>query len=103
MVTAAQQGQHRSFGFINPAIYKLAGTRALHDTHRLTSHSPARFRGTACDEQTCGVQLLTTFDDQNPKMFGYTGQVTLRGYDNMSGVGTPRGQRFIAALRRLER
>jgi hypothetical protein len=33
----------------------------------------------------------------------YTGQVTARGYDNMTGVGTPNGLRFITALRRLER
>jgi hypothetical protein len=36
-------------------------------------------------------------------MFGYTGQVTLKGYDNMTGVGTPAGQQFITALRHLEK
>ena len=30
-------------------------------------------------------------------MFGYTGQVTLKGYDNMSGIGTPDGPNFIKA------
>ncbi len=35
-------------------------------------------------------------------MFGYTGQVTLKGYDNMTGLGTPNGQSFIAALRKIE-
>lgn len=35
-------------------------------------------------------------------MNGYTGQVTLKGYDNMTGLGTPNGQRFISALRTLE-
>lgn len=103
MVTAAQQGQSRPFGFTDPAIYKLAGTSALFDPLPLTSRSPALFRGMACDAHTCGVQLLTTSDDQNPGMFGYTGQVTLRGYDNMSGVGTPAGPRFIRALRTLEK
>ena len=42
-----------------------------------------------------------TFDDQNPKMKGYTGQVTLKGYDNMTGLGAPDGPNFIAALRKL--
>lgn len=53
----------------------------------------------------CGhppVQTLMTFDDQNPKMAGHTGQVTLKGYDNMTGLGTPDGPIFIAALRRIE-
>ena len=53
---------------------------------------PRRLRG----------KLLTTFDDQNPNMPGYTGQVTLPGYDNMTGVGSPDGPKFIAGLRRLE-
>ena len=35
-------------------------------------------------------------------MAGYTGQVTLKGYDNMTGIGTPHGQVFITALRGLE-
>jgi len=45
---------------------------------------------------------LITFDDQNPNMPGYTGQVTRKGYDNMTGIGTPNGQTFINALRKLE-
>ena len=103
IVIAAQQGQRTSFGLINPAFYKLGRTSAIHDALPLTSHSPALFRGTACDPTTCGAQVLTTFDDQSPSMFGYNGQVTLKGYDNMTGVGTPDGQAFLTALRRLER
>ena len=34
-------------------------------------------------------------------MAGYNGQVTRKGYDNMTGVGTPNGQNFITALRGL--
>ena len=48
---------------------------------------------------TCGLQVLTTFDDQSRNMFGYTGQVARRGYGNMSGIGSPNGQAFIKALR----
>jgi hypothetical protein len=55
----------------------------------------------ACSVRDCGIVSLTTFDDQSPSMFGYTGQVTLKGYDNMTGLGTPNGQRFIAALRKF--
>ncbi len=49
IVAAAQQGQKKPFGFINPAIYKLAGTSAFFDPLPLTSHSPALFRGIECD------------------------------------------------------
>lgn len=34
-------------------------------------------------------------------MAGYAGQLTLPGYDNMTGVGTPNDPDFIAALRKL--
>ena len=102
IVTAAQAGQPAAFGFLDPAIYKLAGTKTYFDPLPLTAKSPALFRGTACGRADCGDELLTTFDDQNPNMFGYTGQVTLPGYDNMTGVGSPNGPKFIAGLRGLE-
>ena len=31
LVADAQQGQKTTFGFVNPLIYRLAGTKALHD------------------------------------------------------------------------
>ena len=102
MVTAAQQGQPASFGLVNPALYQLAGTSALYDTLPLTSSSPVAYRGVACDPHDCGLWALTTFDDQSSGMFGYTGQVTLPGYDNMTGVGTPAGAAFISGLRSIE-
>jgi len=58
--------------------------------------------GVVCTAAFCGTTSLITFDDQNPGMRGYTGQVTLKGYDNMTGLGTPAGQQFITALRALE-
>jgi hypothetical protein len=61
----------------------------------------SKYRGIVCDQAVCGVLSLTTFDDQNWSMLGYTGQVTAPGYDTMTGVGTPNGQDFINALRDL--
>jgi subtilase family serine protease len=113
MVIAAQQGQKRPFGFINPAIYKLNKTKAFFDTLPLTNSSPPLFRGLECDlleffniclgpkTPAHRIPSLTTFDDQSPSMMGYTGQVTLKGYDNMTGLGVPNGQAFIEALRKL--
>jgi subtilase family protein len=102
LVAAAQQGQPASFGLVNPALYQLAGTSALHDALPLTSSSPAAYRGVACPPHDCGLWALTTFDDQSTKMYGYVGQVTLPGYDNMTGVGTPAGPAFISGLRSIE-
>jgi len=99
MVVAAQQGQVVPFGFINPAIYKLVGTSALYDTLPIGDYHTTAYRGVFCPTETCGAPILTTFDDQSFSMLFYTGQVTLPGYDNMSGVGTPNEPAFIKALR----
>ena len=99
MVAAAQQGQPASFGFINPAIYPLVGTQALQDALPVGDYHNARYRGVFCPAETCGAPVLTTFDDQSLSMLGYTGQVTLPGYDNMTGVGAPNEPALISALR----
>jgi hypothetical protein len=96
LVTTAQQGQPGSFGFLNPAIYALAGTSSYFATLPLNSRSPALWRGVATGT---GGRTLITFDNQDPS---YTRQVTLRGYDNMTGAGTPDGPKFIAGLRKLK-
>jgi subtilase family serine protease len=103
LVTDAQQGQPKPFGFLNPVLYKLYGTDAYHGTLPLTRHSPVRYRGVAlqCPPDTCRRDALVTFDDQNPHMAGYTGQVTLPGYDNMTGLGAPNGPAFIQHLRQF--
>ncbi len=103
LVAAAQQGMKVPFGFVNPVLYQLAGTSALHDALPLTAASPSLYRGTTCAIALCGGQELAIFDDQsNDKAAGFDGQVTLKGYDNMTGLGTPAGQSFITALRARE-
>jgi subtilase family serine protease len=101
IVTSAQQGQSVPFGFLNPVLYKLNNTNSYNATLPLSSASPALWDGTYCPAATCGANALTTFDDQSPNMINYTGQVTLPGYDNMTGLGTPNGPNFIMHLREL--
>jgi subtilase family serine protease len=102
IVADAQQGQHTAFGFTDPVLYRMTGTAAIHDILPSTSRTPGLFRGVVCPARYCYNVILATFDDQNPNMLGYTGQVTLKGYDNMTGIGTPNGQLFIQSLRALE-
>ncbi len=101
MVAAAQQGQARPFGFIDPVIYKLSKTPVIHDVLPMTSKTPVNDRQAYCDTYYCGVPMIAEFDDQSYDMGGYGGQVTLPGYDNMTGVGSPAGQAFITGLRKL--
>ena len=101
MIADAEQYQH-AFGFINPVLYKLAGTDAINDTLPITASTPSRYHGVACDVAMCGLLSYAQFDDESYSMLGYTGQVTRKGYNNMAGIGTPEGQNFIYALRALE-
>ena len=55
-----------------------------------------------CDDRLCGAKLLYR-STTRASLLGYSGQVTPKGYDNMTGVGTPNGQQFITALRHLEK
>jgi len=104
LVAAAQQGMKTPFGFINPVLYKLAGTSAFRDIRPVTAATPSLDEGTACDAALCGAQQLNVFDVQSDdKAEGYTGQVTAKGYDTMTGLGTPDGQAFITALRATEK
>src|SRR6202034_2257650 len=91
IIADAQQGQPTPVGFTDPALYRLNGTTALNDTLPSTSRTPGLYRGEACTDGFCGPLSLITFDDQSPTMPGYKGQVTLNGYDNMTGLGTPHG------------
>ncbi len=99
IVAAAQQGQSTSFGFVNPALYSLAGSNALNDTLPITASSPAAEQGVYCADQACAgaPPSVWTFDNQDPVK---TNQVTAKGYDTMTGVGTPNGQTFVNALRK---
>jgi subtilase family serine protease len=104
MVAAAQQGSKKPFGFLDPVLYKLAGTTAFRDVLPLTAATRALDRATSCPAADCGAQALLVFDVQSDDTAqGYTGQVTRKGYDDMTGLGTPNGQSFISALRSLEK
>ena len=100
LVADAEQ-YRRPFGFLNWGLYRLAGTHAVNDALPITGKSPSRYRGVACDEADCGVLSYFPFDVQSWSMTGYTGQVTRTGYDTMTGIGTPNGQNFVYALRRI--
>ena len=97
LVADAQQGQKSAFGFIDPLIYRLAGTLALHDILPVTASMPPQDRD-AWEPPSGGVgPAIDVFDSQQR---AYTQQVTAKGYDTMTGVGTPNGAAFLTGLRR---
>jgi subtilase family serine protease len=101
LVADAQQGQKSAFGFINPLIYHLAGTRAFHDILPVTASMPEQDRDAYLPSAgPLSPTSVNVFDSQER---AYTHQVTARGYDTMTGVGTPDGAAFISALRHAAR
>ncbi|HJP80729.1 MAG TPA: protease pro-enzyme activation domain-containing protein [Pseudonocardiaceae bacterium] len=102
MVAAADQGQPASFGFINPLLYSVYGGNAYHDPLPFTASTPTAYRhGYSPAIDFLGRNkpaYVATLDDQDPT---YTDQVTAKGFDTMTGVGTPNGQNFVNALRKV--
>ena len=101
IVADAEQGQPRNFGFLNPLLYSLAGSRAFHDILPVSSSQPQVDRAAYSTFSILSRQpappTVWVFDDQHP---GDTGQVTAAGYDTVTGLGTPNGSAFITGLRR---
>lgn len=101
LVADAQQGRKQPFGFINPLLYRLAGTRALHDALPIAKSAPQQDRSAWSAADGAGTSPgIDVFDAQDR---GQTQQVTAKGYDTMTGVGTPNGAAFLSALRRAPR
>jgi subtilase family serine protease len=100
LVADAQQGQKSAFGFISPLIYHLAGTPAFHDILPVTASMPQQDRDAYTPAGGGLSTALNVFDSQER---AYTQQVTAKGYDTMTGVGTPNGAAFISELRHDER
>jgi subtilase family serine protease len=97
LVADAQQGQKSPFGLINPLIYRLAGTSAFHDTLPVTASTPQQDQDSYTPADGADAASINTFDSQKTTS---TTQVTAKGYDTMTGLGTPNGQAFVMALRR---
>ena len=91
VVAVADQAHHHPLGFINPLYYRMIGTSAVHDI--VAPGSPvAQVRTDYTNEldnsqgkfwrlETVDVQTTTLHDTP--------------GYDNETGVGTPRGPAFF--------
>jgi subtilase family serine protease len=91
VVAVADQAHHHPLGFINPLYYKLLGTSALHDI--VAPSSPVAQVRTDytnfLDNSQGKFWRLETVDVQSSTLHD------TRGYDNETGVGTPRGPAFF--------
>jgi subtilase family serine protease len=100
LVADAQQGRWSNFGFINPLLYRLAGTPAVRDVLPVNPSAPQQNRAAYTPADDTFSPSIDIFGSQNR---AYTDQVLAKGYDTMTGIGTPNGPAFITGLRRSGR
>jgi subtilase family serine protease len=96
VVAVANQAAHHKLGFINPLYYRMLGTPALHEI--VAPHRPVLQVRTDFTNFLNAAQgrlfRLQTVDVQTSTLH------SIRGYDDETGVGTPRGPAFFAAAAR---
>jgi len=88
----ADQAAGRPHGFANPAIYRLAGSSALHDIVPGPARAVVRVDFANLVDPSAGLVYSLRTLDQTQSIF------TRKGYDDVTGVGTPTGLAFINSL-----
>jgi subtilase family serine protease len=95
VVAVATQAAHRQLGFLNPKLYSLAGTNAFRDVNH----------GKRVTDAVVRVDFANGVDDSDGTLtslrtLNQTGTIfTRRGYDDVTGVGSPNGWAFISSIR----
>jgi subtilase family serine protease len=90
----ADQAAGHPLGFVNPAIYRLAGTPAVHDVSG-PAPVPAVVRvnyNNSVDATDGTSPILRSLDDEAQSLH------VAPGWDNLTGVGTPNDGAFVAGL-----
>jgi subtilase family serine protease len=83
-----------SVGFINPLLYKASGTSAISDV--LPTNGP---KTTVRTNFTNGLNRSAGYYYELQTIGVATQIATLKGYDDMTGVGTPNGLAFLKAMK----
>ncbi len=97
----AEQLAKHEFGLVNGALYSNYGTSAFTDIK-----SPAELGLTAAQSGVVRVDYSNGIDAtagtfNTERLFSYDSGLTIHtvaGYDNVTGVGSPNGAAFLAAL-----
>jgi subtilase family serine protease len=95
IMALADQAARHPHGFANPALYKLYGSPALYDPKPVTGLGVVRVDYANTVDATDGlITSLRTLDAEVPG----TILRTTKGYDDITGVGSPNGLPFLAGL-----
>jgi subtilase family serine protease len=99
IIAVADQRAGHALGFVNPLYYQLIGTSAVHDIKAPTS-PVAQVRtnyANGLNNADGKTWEIGTIDVQTSTLH------SAPGYDDETGVGTPNGSAFFAAMARLGR
>jgi subtilase family serine protease len=89
----ADQAAGQPHGFANPAIYQLVGTRGVHDVLMLPKPAGVvRVDYTNGVDATAGTAVTLRSFEQ------FRSLKVLKGYDEVTGVGTPNGYLYVYGL-----
>jgi subtilase family serine protease len=93
MEAIADQIYGRSHGFVNPAIYALNGTAAVHDVVPLSPRAVVRVNyNNSVDASAGTTPILRSLDDEAQSIH------TFPKWDTITGVGTPNGLTYLTNL-----
>ena len=94
-MSIADQVAGHPHGFANPALYRLYGSPALYDSKPVTGIGVVRVDYANSVDATDG--LVTSLRSLDVEETGTT-LTTRRGYDDITGIGSPNGLPFLAGL-----
>jgi subtilase family serine protease len=94
IMAIADQVAGRPHGFANFALYDLYGTKAVNDVRHVSNAAVVRNDFVNGVDASGGTTTsLRTFDTRNDTTIR-----TRSGYDDITGIGTPNGERFLGAV-----
>jgi subtilase family serine protease len=97
MLALAEQNRGSSFGLANPALYAAAGTSAYND---ITKAALSTYIGAVRSDYVNGVDPSDGYV-YTARYFDQDDALTIHvapGYDDVTGVGSPNGDAWLAAL-----
>jgi subtilase family serine protease len=94
IMAIADQVAGRPHGFANFALYDLYRTRAVHDVKHVGGSAVVRTDFVNGVDASNGITTsLRSLDTRNDTTIR-----TRSGYDDITGIGTPNGERFLGAV-----
>lgn len=94
VMAVADQIAGYSHGFVNPLLYSLYGTKAFNDVKPGPKTAVVRRNFVNSENATDGFSTSARLFDVEVGTLHVT-----KGYDNMTGIGTPNGETFLILLK----